>query len=70
MHRIPFSPGDVVSIDMFYSKVGKGLSYKAQELRVADRGVSGGWDVYEGVSKEGMIVSFHGFSVQTVERRT
>lgn len=64
-----WSAGDELRIRAHRSDPGRGLSYAAQTLIAVEDGAAGGWDVYEGHTSAG-DVSFYGFSVENIRKRT
>ena len=61
--------GDYLLLVGHTSKPGAGLSYRAKPVMALEAGASGGWDVYDALTRTGKRTSFYGFSVITVTRK-
>lgn len=55
--------GHVLRLAACHTWSGAGLDYDAQHVTATERGHAGGWDVFEGVTRDGRKISFYGFSV-------
>ncbi len=66
MKEVEWIAGQRLKVSKYLAKPNGGLSYPDCEVIAYEPGVSGGWDVYDGFTLSGKLISFYGFSVQLV----